>query len=290
VREAARASGREVAFDAAGGDAAVDRGVLDALSEPLTHLLRNAVDHGIEPPAERAAAGKPVAGQIRVRARVIDGGGEVVVEDDGRGVDLEEVRRRAAELGFLPRHDADQAADADLFEVLFRPGFSTRTHVSDVSGRGIGLDAVRTALARAGGTLSISSRPGQGTTVVARVPQANRRIKVISFPAHGAPLRLAIPASFEVLPLGVEPPPRDVVDPLRELDIPSADARDAEVLLRITRETFATCFRAGGALRPRTAERFCPTPDDHPVEVVLIGEEEALLLRPELLLAARRRC
>jgi chemotaxis protein histidine kinase CheA len=133
TREAARAAGREVAFEAAGGDAAVDRGVLDALGEPLTHLLRNAVDHGVEPPAVRVAAGKPAAGRVRVAAERVPGGVIVTVEDDGRGVDraavLAAARRRGAGAACArPRRRglaADQLDDAALLDLLARPGLTT---------------------------------------------------------------------------------------------------------------------------------------------------------------------
>ena len=285
----ARDLGREVSVELLVGDLRVRADAADALDAALLHLIRNAVDHGIELPAERLAAGKPEAGRIRVQARVVDGSGEVEVEDDGRGVDLAEVRRRAAELGFIPRRDAEQASEDELLEVLFQPGFSTRTRVSDVSGRGIGLDAVRTALARTGGKLSITTRPGQGTTVVARVPQASRRIKVVCFPALGADLLFAVPASFDVTPLDPGPPPSGVMNPLDALGLHAGEPRepreprDEALILRVARESFEVHLRAGDAAHPRTAERFCPTPDDHPVEVVLIGDDEALLLRPEML-------
>jgi two-component system chemotaxis sensor kinase CheA len=298
----ARDLGKEVAVELSAGDLRVRADAADALDTTLLHLIRNAVDHGIEPPEERERAGKPATGRIRVQVQVVDGGGEVVIEDDGRGVDVAEVRRRAVDLGFMSRREAQRAPEAELLDLLLQPGFSTRTRVSDVSGRGIGLDAVRTALARAGGKLSIATRAGQGTTVVARVPQASRRIKVMCFPAFGVEATLAVPASFQVILIegtperGVpthvddEPPPSGVVDPMEALAVPAAGAaRGDEALLEVGRDSFQVRYRAGGAPYPRTAERFCPTPEDHPVEVVLLGDAEALLLRPELLLFGRWR-
>jgi two-component system chemotaxis sensor kinase CheA len=286
----ARDLGKEVAVELSAGDLRVRADAADALDTALVHLIRNAVDHGVEPPEERARAGKPAAGRIRVHVQVVDGGGEVVVEDDGRGVNVDEVRRRAVDLGFMSRREAERAPEADLLDMLLQPGFSTRTRVSDVSGRGIGLDAVRTALARAGGKLSIGTRAGQGTTVVARVPQASRRLKVVCFPALGVDVTLAVPASFQVTAVEEDPPPSGVADPMEALDVEAGGgAREVELLLRVARESFEVTFRAGGAPYPRTAERFCPTPEDHPAEVVLLGDAEALLLRPELLLVGKRR-
>lgn len=281
----ARDLGKEVTVELIAADVRVRADAADALDAAVLHLMRNAVDHGIERPEERERAGKPPVGRILVHVRVVDGGGEVVVEDDGRGVNFAEVRQRAEALGFLSRREAEAASDEELLEVLIQPGFSTRTQVSDVSGRGIGLDAVRTALARVGGRLSLSSRPGQGTTMVARVPQASRRIRVTCFPVPGADILLAVPASFEVKPvphadLGEAAP----LDALSLLEIPASGPREGREVLELSRESFVARLSAGGPPLCRIAERFCPTPDDHPVEVVLLGEDEALLIRPELLI------
>jgi two-component system chemotaxis sensor kinase CheA len=280
------------------GDVRVRADAADALDTAILHLIRNAVDHGIEPPEERKAAGKRPAGQIRVQVRVVDDGGEVIVEDDGRGVDLAEVRRRGVALGYLQARDAERAPESELLDLLLQPGFSTRARVSDVSGRGIGLDAVRTAMARAGGRLSLTTRPGEGTIAVARVPQASRRIKVHCFRARHGALVFAVPATYKVIALAedrAQPPLLSApapIDPLESLDVahaaPAQDTRGAaddprDRVLLIERDELTMLLHAGGSPYPRTAERFCPTGEDYPVEVVLLGDMEALLLRPDLL-------
>jgi two-component system chemotaxis sensor kinase CheA len=170
VREAARASGREVTFEAVGGEAAVDRGVLDALAEPLTHLLRNAVDHGIESPAERVAAGKPAGGVVRVAAERAAGGVCVSVADDGRGVDRAAVRAAAVARGVLAASAPDPLDDAALLAVLARPGFSTAAGVSRLSGRGVGVDAALARVRALGGALALTTAAGRGTRFAVTVP------------------------------------------------------------------------------------------------------------------------
>ncbi len=162
VRDIARATGKEVDYALEGERVELDRGVLDALREPLLHLVRNAVDHGIEPPSERVGSGKPPAGRVRVVAR--RRGPDLVVEvtDDGRGLDPARLREKLT--------NADHLTDAQLVDRLFEPGVSTAEQVTDVSGRGVGLDAVRSALARVRGTVRAHGTPGQGTTFTLTVP------------------------------------------------------------------------------------------------------------------------
>ena len=200
TREAARAAGREVAFEAAGGDAAVDRGVLDALGEPLTHLLRNAVDHGVEPPAVRVAAGKPAAGRVRVAAERVPGGVIVTVEDDGRGVDRAAVLAAARRRGAVPRAPvpgaadpaADQLDDAALLDLLARPGLTTAAAVTRVSGRGVGVDAALARVRALGGTLTLDTRAGQGTRFTLRVPLTLAVTPVLLVRAGGRPYALPL--------------------------------------------------------------------------------------------------
>lgn len=192
VREAARAAGREVAFEAVGGDAAVDRGVLDALAEPLAHLLRNAVDHGVEPPADRLALGKPAAGRVRVTAARVAGGVAVTVEDDGRGVD-----RRAVLAALAAAHPgaAAHAApidDAALLDLLARPGLSTAAAVTRVSGRGVGVDAALARVRALGGSLTLETTPGQGTRFTLRVPLTLAVTPVLLVRAGGRPYALPL--------------------------------------------------------------------------------------------------
>jgi two-component system chemotaxis sensor kinase CheA len=157
VRDVARQRGREVALEIAGQNTDLDKGILDALAEPLTHLVRNAVDHGIESRAERLAAGKPERGSLRLNA--YQKGSQVVIEisDDGRGIDKEKLVRRAIAQEFLTAEGAEKLSDAEAFNLVFLPGLSTADAVTEVSGRGIGMDVVHTVLERLKGEVRVQS-------------------------------------------------------------------------------------------------------------------------------------
>ncbi|GAB5548960.1 MAG: hypothetical protein SangKO_087200 [Sandaracinaceae bacterium] len=166
VRRMALEQDKEVALDTLGGDIEVDAEVLEALRVPLVHLLRNAVDHGLERPDERLAVGKESCGCVVVRARVDGSEVEVEVADDGRGVDVEAVRRRAQALGAL----GPDASDDEALRAVLLPGLSTQVKASVTSGRGVGLDAVASALIAVGGRVEVSSERGRGTSIRLRVP------------------------------------------------------------------------------------------------------------------------
>ena len=170
VRDLATACGREVNLELSGGDTELDRGLLEAVKDPLTHLVRNAVDHGIEPPEVRVAAGKPARGVLSLRA--YHTGGQVVVEvgDDGKGIDPRVVAAKAVERGLRTPAQVAEATDADLLRLLFLPGFSTAEAVTAVSGRGVGMDVVRTKIEAVGGTVDVESTVGAGTVWRLRVP------------------------------------------------------------------------------------------------------------------------
>ncbi|MBX6364635.1 MAG: chemotaxis protein CheW, partial [Gemmatimonadetes bacterium] len=170
VRDAARALGRDVDFRMEGRDVEIDRTVLDAVAEPLVHLLRNAVDHGIEPAAVRRAAGKPERGRITLRALRERAGVRIVVEDDGAGVDAERVAAKARRLGVLPPDAPTPTAPDELLRLLCRPGLSTAEAVTELSGRGVGLDAVAERVRALGGALELETAPGAGTRLSLRLP------------------------------------------------------------------------------------------------------------------------
>lgn len=170
VRDVARACGREVRLVLEGGETELDRGVLEAIRDPLVHLVRNAVDHGIEPPEERVARGKPREGTLRIRASHAGGRVRIEVADDGAGVAFERVKARAREHGLVTPEREAAMTERDWLELLFHPGFSTATQVTDVSGRGVGLDVVRDRLAAVGGAIEVSTRAGAGTTIELRLP------------------------------------------------------------------------------------------------------------------------
>jgi two-component system chemotaxis sensor kinase CheA len=170
VRDLATKLGKQVELELVGKDTELDRTVVEALGDPLVHLVRNALDHGLEGPQERKAAGKPATGTLHLSAR--HAGGNVIIEvrDGGRGIDPVKVARKAAERGLIGA-DAVEATDmAKAVELLFHPGFSTTEVTSDISGRGVGMDAVRTTIRELGGEVVMTSEQGQGTVAQIRLP------------------------------------------------------------------------------------------------------------------------
>jgi len=170
VRDLGATCGREVSLDLSGGDTELDRGLLEAVKDPLTHLVRNAVDHGIEPPDERRAAGKPAKGVLSLRAYHAGGMVTIEVADDGRGISPDKVAEKALRTGLRTAAQLAQAAPAELLELLFLPGFSTAEQVTNVSGRGVGMDVVRTKVEAIGGSVDVESTVGAGTVWRLRIP------------------------------------------------------------------------------------------------------------------------
>lgn len=168
VRQTADALGKPAALSLVGADEELDRNVLERMITPLEHMLRNAVNHGLEPPAERARRGKPAEGLVRLAMR--REGSQVIVEvsDDGAGLDLERIRRRALEKGLLSEDAA--VGEQDLMQFILEPGFSTMQEVTQIAGRGVGLDVVDAEIKQLGGSLAIDSKPGEGTRFVVRLP------------------------------------------------------------------------------------------------------------------------
>ncbi|PSP54432.1 chemotaxis protein CheA [Halobacteriales archaeon QS_1_67_19] len=179
VRDLAREQDKEIDFRMDGTDIELDRTILDEISDPLMHLLRNAVDHGIEPPAEREAAGKPPEGKIRLRGFRERDRVTIEVEDDGGGIDPDGIRRKAVEKGIMSREEAEQLDDEEAQKLVFHAGFSTNDEVTDVSGRGVGMDVVEDTVSRLDGEISIDSTPGDGTTISLSLPVTVAIVKVL---------------------------------------------------------------------------------------------------------------
>jgi two-component system chemotaxis sensor kinase CheA len=159
--------GKKIELKTSGEATELDKGLIEKITDPLTHLVRNSVDHGIESPADRVAAGKPANGTITLSAR--HQGGSIVIEvrDDGRGLDREKILRKAAEKGIAV---SDRMTDQEVWQLIFAPGFSTADVVTDVSGRGVGMDVVKRNITSLGGTVEIDSNLGRGTRVSVRLP------------------------------------------------------------------------------------------------------------------------
>jgi two-component system, chemotaxis family, sensor kinase CheA len=196
VRDVAKHCGKDVAIDVAGQNTDLDKSILDALAEPLSHIVRNAVDHGIEPPEERLAAGKPARGTIHLNA--YHQGTQVVIEvrDDGRGIDSAQIRKFAVEKGVISQEEISRLTELEILNLIFEPGFSTAQEVTEVSGRGVGMDIVRTVLDRLKGTVQVSTQKGRGTTIELRAPLTLASIQTLLFRVGGR--LFAVPLSSVV--------------------------------------------------------------------------------------------
>ncbi|HUI55404.1 MAG TPA: chemotaxis protein CheA [Bryobacteraceae bacterium] len=168
VRDLAAATGKQVSLEIQGEETELDKSVVERMADPLTHLVRNAVDHGIEPPNQRAAAGKPPAGVVRLHARHEAGSVVLEISDDGAGLDRDRIFAKAVERGI--RMDGDNFSDERIFSLIFEPGFSTAQQVSDISGRGVGLDVVKKSVEALNGAIAVFSEPGHGATFRIKLP------------------------------------------------------------------------------------------------------------------------
>jgi len=181
VRDVSRQCGREVELAVSGQETDLDKGILDAIAEPLTHLVRNAISHGIESAEERKKLGKPAQGVVRLNA--YHQGNQVVVEvsDDGRGIDAQRIRSKAIELGLMGAEEAAKMSEAETLNLIFRPGFSTAEQVTEVSGRGVGMDVVQSVLHRLKASVSVETKVGEGTTFRLKLPLTLAIIKALLF-------------------------------------------------------------------------------------------------------------
>ncbi len=170
VRDMARQLNKKIKVVMEGQETELDRTILTALKDPLTHIIRNSCDHGIEAPAERAAAGKPEAGTLRLSAHQESGTIVIRISDDGAGIDASRVKAKAVEMGVISPEAAASMGDAAALQLIFHPGLSTAKKVSNISGRGVGMDVVKSTIEKAGGGVDIESQPGRGTTLNIRIP------------------------------------------------------------------------------------------------------------------------
>ncbi len=196
VRDVAKQCGKDVALQVAGQNTDLDKGILDSLAEPLMHLVRNAVDHGIDPVDERVAAGKPARGTVFLNA--YHQGAQVVIEvrDDGRGMDTNKLRAQAVEKAVLTQDEARRLNEQEVLNLIFEPGFSTAAAVTEVSGRGVGMDVVRSAMDKLKGTVHVSTQLGKGTIIQLRAPLTLASIQTLLFRVGGR--LFAVPLSSVV--------------------------------------------------------------------------------------------
>ena len=170
VRDLARNLKKEINLELVGEETDLDKNLVEALADPLVHLVRNAVDHGVETPEEREAAGKPRTGRVVLSAEQEGDHILLMITDDGKGMDANILRAKAVEKGLLDKDAADRLTDLECYNLIFAPGFSTKTEISDVSGRGVGMDVVKTKISQLNGTVNVFSQKGQGSKIVIKVP------------------------------------------------------------------------------------------------------------------------
>jgi two-component system chemotaxis sensor kinase CheA len=242
VRDLSRQLGKQVELELTGEETEADKNMIEALGDPLMHMVRNSLDHGLETVQERLAAGKPACGVIRLAAEQANESIIVSIRDDGRGIDPQLVRRKAVERGMLDEAAAAAMADQDVLRLVFAPGFSTAEQVSQLSGRGVGMDVVRSTVEKVGGRVELDSHVGVGTTVRVTLPLsvAVTRILTIACAGHlfGIPMS-AVVESVRVPPASVRRVRdreafvlRDRIVPLLRLaqllDLPTPTAADPE--------------------------------------------------------------
>ena len=202
VRDLARQLGKDIELIQEGEDTDLDRSLVEALADPLVHLLRNAVDHGLETPVEREQAGKSRKGTVRLAASQRGERIVISVSDDGRGMDPEVLRRKALEKGVIDAAQAARLSEVECYELIFRPGFSTAATISDISGRGVGMDVVKTRVAELGGTLQVRSRLGHGSTLELTVPLTLAILRVLMVRVGDRLFALPLGNVSEVFELG----------------------------------------------------------------------------------------
>ncbi len=191
VRDLALSCGKEVRLEMEGDETELDRSLVEAIKDPLTHLIRNAIDHGVEAPQERITRGKPRVGRLLLRAYHEGGQVNIEVGDDGGGIPLERIKQKALDRNLITRDQAAVMGDRAMVNLIFHPGFSTAKTVTDVSGRGVGMDVVRTNIERIGGSIELDNRPGHGTTIRIRIPLTLAIIPALIVTSGGE--RFAIP-------------------------------------------------------------------------------------------------
>ncbi|ESQ92628.1 chemotaxis protein CheA [Asticcacaulis benevestitus] len=196
VRDLSRKLAKDISLVIEGGDTAADKNIIEALNDPLLHIVRNSLDHGVEPPAERVAAGKPQCATIGLKAYQEADYVVIEVNDDGRGMDPAKIRASAVKKGVITPDEAGRLSDQEAINLIFRPGFSTAEKISDLSGRGVGMDVVRTAIEKLGGRVSVTSRIGEGSNTKLMLPlsMAVTRVMIIEAASDlfGVPMDLIV--------------------------------------------------------------------------------------------------
>lgn len=201
ARDLARQLGKDVELVLFGEETEVDKTMIEDLSDPLIHLIRNAVDHGVEGPTERQAAGKPAKSLVRLEARQEGDHIVIIVADDGRGMSAERIRGKAVEKGLVTEEEANTLDERQSLNLIFLPGFSTKSEVSDVSGRGVGMDVVKTNIQKLNGYIDIRSEPGKGSVFIISLPLTLAILPVLLVLLGDQPFALPLSMVREILPI-----------------------------------------------------------------------------------------
>jgi len=220
ARDVARQLEKQVELTLEGAETELDRNLVEALADPLVHLVRNAIDHGIEKPATRIAAGKPAAGQVILSARQEGDHVAIEIRDDGHGMDPEKLRGKAVEKGLLTPDAAARLGAEECFQLIFLPGFSTKVEVTDVSGRGVGMDVVQSKIRELSGQIQIHSEPGHGSRFTIKVPLTLAILPTLLVRVANTSYALPLSRVVEVMPMPQGTP--DYVDGLPVLDLRSS--------------------------------------------------------------------
>jgi two-component system chemotaxis sensor kinase CheA len=199
VRDVAAKQGKQIEFIIEGKDTELDRSVIEEIGDPLLHLIRNGVDHGIETPEQRQAAGKPAVGRLKLSAQHADSFIVIALEDDGKGIPVEAVKRKAVERGVVTQEQVDRMSDQEAVQLIFAPGLSTAETISDVSGRGVGMDVVRANVEKINGTVEVETRKGKGTTFTIRLPLTLAIVQALLVRVAGGIYALPIHSVTETL-------------------------------------------------------------------------------------------
>ena len=247
VRDLAREQDKEIDFQMEGTDIEMDRSILNEMGDPLMHLIRNAVDHGIEPPDVREEKGKPREGTIRLIGERERDQVRITVEDDGGGLDVEEIREEAIEQNVQPADQIRVMDDSEVYDLLFHPGFSTTEEVSDVSGRGVGMDVVQKVVKQVDGSIDVQSEPDEGTSVTMTLPVSVAIVRVLFVETNGETYGVPIKNIDEISEFGdvhvQDVENREVIThddriyPVVHLgdalDVPEADKSDQDMIIRV---------------------------------------------------------
>lgn len=201
ARDLARQLGKDVELVLAGEETEVDKTMIEDLADPLIHLIRNAVDHGVEMPEERAAAGKPAKSLVRLEARQEGDHIVLIIADDGKGMSAERIRAKAVDKGLISEEEANTLDERQSLNLIFLPGFSTKTQISDVSGRGVGMDVVKTNIQKLNGSVEIRSEPGKGSVFLISLPLTLAILPVLLVLLGDQPFALPLSLVREILPI-----------------------------------------------------------------------------------------